>query len=88
MRGRFRLATPRIDATSILRLLKVLSFLSSSARCPEFLTTVKDSFPEYLQRLNQLPRTDAFRRNANLRPTVPKLAEFCQRVLQKSDDSV
>src|SRR5262245_47153596 len=33
------------------------------------------------RRLNQLPRSDPFWENTNLRPTVYKVPEFCQRLL-------
>lgn len=34
-----------------------------------------------LRRLNQLPRTHPFWTNTNLRPTYPKLAEYCEMLL-------
>jgi hypothetical protein len=64
------------EVTRALRLLPGLG-------CKGFLSTALESIFASLQRLNRLPRTDPFWRNTNRRPTVYKLNEFCQLVLQR-----
>jgi hypothetical protein len=65
--------------TEFFRALRLLPSLG----CKDFLSTALESIFASLQRLNRLPRTDPFWHNTNRRPTVYKLHEFCQLVLQK-----
>lgn len=66
---------------------EAISYLSSLRCCPNFVALVKDVLLESLKRLNQLPRTNPFWKNTNLRPTIPKLGSYCSDVLiQHPDD--
>ena len=49
---------------------------------------VKNTLLESLKRLNQLPRTNPFWKNTNLRPTIPKLGVYCSDVLTQHPDDV
>ena len=68
--------------------VEAMSYLWSYQHSAEFLATFKNSIFQSLQRLNQLPRTDPFWHNTNLRPTVPKVAEFCEKILFTQPDDV
>ena len=69
-------------------LVEALAYLSSRRISAEFLSGLKNSMLLSLQRLNQVPRTDPFWKNTNLRPTVFKLTEFCERKLDGDPDDV
>ena len=62
-------------------IVEALAYLSSRPISAEFLSVLKGSMFLSLQHLNRLPRNDPFWRNTNFRPTVPKLREFCEKVL-------
>jgi hypothetical protein len=68
--------------------IEALAYLSLSPQCSEFLATFKNALFQSLQRLNQLPRTDRFWHDTNFRPTIFKLAEFCEGILSSEPDDV
>jgi hypothetical protein len=68
--------------------IEALAYLSTCQQRPDFLATFKDSLFQSLQRLNRLPRSDAFWHNTNLRPTIHKLGEFCQKALADNPDDI
>jgi hypothetical protein len=67
---------------------EAISYLSSLRCCPDFVAIVKSVLLESLKRLNQLPRTDPFWKNTNLRPTTPKLSSYCSDVLTQHPEDV
>jgi hypothetical protein len=69
-------------------LVEALDYLSSRPISSEFLSDLKNALFLSLQRLNQLPRTNPFWRNSNLRPTIFKVGEFCEGVLSREPADV
>jgi hypothetical protein len=67
---------------------EALCYLSSFQQSSELLATFRNSLFQSLLRLNHLPRTDPFWNNTNLRPTLSKLTEFCERVLSAEPNDV